>query len=204
MIILITTVFYIKFKPIFLQPLKSDAQEIKFGIIDGSLTLNYDNIVIYNKSGGNSIKTHGDNILNFMHLYAPQYSMYYYNAEKDGGISSYEILNGLNWMLENGVEYVSISLSSKYYSNELQQWITAHSDEITIFASYNNTINTLDYPAKYKNLKGVYSSTNVEAKSIDVFFRSNNIILISDGIHFYRGNSYLSPYAMIQYATNDM
>lgn len=128
--------------------------------------------------------------------------MYYYNAETEGGISSYEILNGLNRILENGVEYVGISLSSNYYLNEWQQWITAHYDEITIFTSYNNTINTLDYPANYENLKGVYSSFYVKAKSIDIFL-SNNIILISDGIHFYRGNSYWSPYAMIQYATND-
>ncbi len=44
--------------------------------------------------------------------------MYYYNAETEGGISSYEILNGLNRILENGVEYVGISLSSNYYLNE--------------------------------------------------------------------------------------
>ena len=100
--------------------------------------------------------------------------MYYYNAETEGGISSYEILNGLNRILENGAEYVGISLSSKYYLNEWQQWITAHYDEITIFASYNNTINTLDYPANYENLKGVYSSFYVKANSIDIFLSHQN------------------------------
>ena len=51
-------------------------------------------------------------------VFGEQYSMYYDNAEKEGGISSYEILNGLNRILENGVEHVGISLSSNYYLNE--------------------------------------------------------------------------------------
>lgn len=41
-------------------------------------------------------------------------------------------------MLSNSIRKVNISLSSKQYSKDLEDWIFQNKDSIQIYASYNN------------------------------------------------------------------
>lgn len=100
-------------------------------------------------------------------------------------------------MIENKIDCVCISLSSGYYSETLEAWIEEHQDEVTIYASYNNLFNTVDYPAQYSNVIGVGSGFKVEYKEIDVKYRTNKIFLVGNGVNMYSGNSYLAPMQMV-------
>lgn len=170
----------------------------KFGLIDGDLSYNHQNIINMNEIDVEQSRkvSHGDLILEFLQKWRPSFSFYYYDSEENGRISSENLIDGLEWMMENGIEYVSISYSGKYESEELEDWINKHSDKITIYASYNNYSNTLDYPAMYKNVIGV--GCNVTKKK-DVSVRNNRLI-VCDGISLfsYQGNSYMTPYIMIK------
>ena len=104
---------------------------------------------------------------------------------------------------KNGVRYVSISLSSKFYSDEVQSWISKNKNDIVIYASYNNELNTLDYPAKYNDVIGVGSSPKIEKKKCDVIMKSSKIVLISNKLKFYYGNSFLTPYVMLRDTINN-
>lgn len=168
-----------------------------YGVIDGHLSKSHKNLsktanVRYEKN-----TTHGDKILNMMKEYSRDVKVYYYDARNNEKFSSEEILKGLEWMKKNQVRYVSISLSSKFYSKEVQNWISTNKNCITIYASYNNELNTLDYPAKYMDVIGVGASKKIEKKKEDIIVKSNKIILISDGLKFYNGNSFLTPYIML-------
>ena len=67
-----------------------------------------------------------------------------------------------------------------------------------VYASYNNELNTLDYPAGYKGVIGIGSSKKIKRKSNDVIFRTNRIVAFFNGIRYYEGNSYLTPYVMLR------
>lgn len=54
-----------------------------------------------------------------------------------------------------------------------------------------------DYPAQYSNVIGVGADYKINYKSIDVRCKTNKIILYRQGIHIYKGNSYLAPMTMI-------
>ena len=70
-------------------------------------------------------------ILEFIEKYNKQICPYQYDAENNNDkIASESIIEGLEWMLDNKVEYVSISLSRNYYSKRLDTWITKHSDDM--------------------------------------------------------------------------
>lgn len=170
----------------------------KFGLIDGDLSYVHKNVINMGEISVEKSKreSHGDSILEFLQRWRPSFSFYYYDSEESGIISSESLIEGLEWMIKNDVKYVSISYSGKYESKKLENWIDKHSDEITIYASYNNYINTLDYPAMYKKVIGV--GCNVTKKR-DVSIRNNKLI-VCDGSSFfsYEGNSYMTPYIMIK------
>lgn len=168
----------------------------KIGIIDGSLSQKHNNII--NRTNIYSdLCTHGDSILSFLELYMPKFEFYYYDASINEKICSQGIINGLNWMIDNGIDYVSISVTSKFYSNELESWILNNNKRIKIYASYSNLISTKDYPAQYKNVIGIGTDSRILYKDIDIKEKTNKIILFSNGIHIYTGNSYLTPVEMI-------
>lgn len=183
----------------FIVPIDNNSNKT-FGIIDGSLFNKHNNITKIHSAISNvvSSKQHGDNVLEFLNNVAPNVPFFYYNAEIDGEITSENIIDGLQWMVESNVDCVAISLSSKCYSEELENWISHNSDKIEIYASYNNTLNSFDYPAQYESVIGVGTSEVVNSKDIDVLYKSNNIIVMSFGIKRYSGNSYLTPYTMLK------
>lgn len=170
----------------------------RFGIIDGNLSYVHNNVQNKNYTIVEGDKTHGDEILEFLQLYSSDCCFYYYDVEEEDRIDSKSILDGLKWMLKNDVNCVSISLSSKYYYSDMENWLNKHSGEITVYASYNNHLNTLDYPAKYNRVIGVGSSKKIEKKENDIIFKNNKVILFVSGIKYYKGNSVLTPYAMVR------
>ena len=181
-------------KPI--NPEKTD--DMRVGVIDGHISKNYDIIAQKRVLTYETKKTHGDHVLDFLMQYAPNLDYYYYDAEVENGLSTENILYGLEWMKDNDVNCVSVSLSSKYYSDKLETWIEDNRREIKVYASYNNELNSMDYPAMYKGAIGIGSSKKINSKKSDVIFHTNKIIMIGNGINYYHGNSYLTPYTMIK------
>lgn len=143
------------------------------GIIDGNISKKNANITYSIKKKNKSIEpTHGDKLVKFLNSICDNPSIYYYDASnEDDDITTEGIINGLEWMVKNNVEKVNISLSSKEYSDELNNWISLHKDVIKIYASYNNLINSYDYPAMYDYVIASGSNKNIEYKDIDFNYK---------------------------------
>lgn len=167
-----------------------------YGIIDDSLSKEMENVV-YIKSDYNNHKTvsHGEKLCEFANDYYENFEIYYFSTEADGKIDSKNVIHGLNELINKSVKKINISLSSKIYSDDLQNWIREHKD-IKIYASYNNRINTYDYPAMYEEViaSGEYNEIT-KFKEIDVKYRSQNIIGLTP-LKKYSGNSFLSLVSM--------
>ena len=123
--------------------------------------------------------------------------MYYFDASNnEGKIETKGIIEGLEWMVDNSVEKVNISLSTKTMNNELKSWIKDH-NEILIYASYNNRINSYDYPAMYPKVYASGTDSRINYKDIDIKYKNNNIIILPNVFKIYHGNSYLSIISML-------
>jgi uncharacterized protein YprB with RNaseH-like and TPR domain len=176
---------------------KVEPNEKYYGVIDGDLSKRYDNVILNEKATYNANhRTHGDNIIEFINKASTKINLYYYDAESNGTISSDEIIKGLNWMLVNHIKKVNLSLSSKNYSVELENWIYNNRKEITVYCSYNNKINTLDYPAMYENVIAS-GHNNITYKECDIKYRSNRIIVLPQ-IKTYEGTTFLSVITMLK------
>ncbi len=171
----------------------------KFGIIDGNVSKMYNNISYINIDTDNcNKKTHGDYLCEFINNIYKDYHIYYYNAEINGYISDEGLLNALNWMKKKGITKINISLSSKIYSSNIQQWILNNKSSINIFASYSNKSNSYDYPAMYYGVTGSignYDNSVFSIKKIDKIYNSYYILDIRN-FTYYKGNSYLSLVSM--------
>lgn len=173
---------------------------VSLGVIDGHLSGRKDNIIEDNINSyqNNNTHTHGDKVLEFVKKYAENQQIYYFDAERYDKISSTSIIDGLEWMKKRGVKNVSISLSSRFYSAELDNWLNDNRNDITVYASYNNLSNSLDYPAMYKRVIGVGANLK-NMKQGDWSFKSRKMIVYSKrGISYFNGNSFLAPYVMIK------
>lgn len=169
---------------------------VLIGIIDGHISKEYNNIFKSNVVKKEKKVCHGDYVLESVFFINNNIHLYYYDAEKNGYINSESLLAGLSWMKDNDVKYVSISLSSKYESRELQKWIDDNSKQMKIYASYNNKENSLDFPAMYDGVIGVGKK---QMKDIDKVYNCNELIYLrKDKLLFRKGNSFLTPYAMIE------
>ena len=167
------------------------------GIIDGSLSAAHENITLGNVETYVDTETHGDLMLRFAgHFSVDQ--LYYYDATIDGTITSETIIAGLDWMKSHGVKYVNISLSSKNYSEELNAWITANKDIVTVYASYNNIAQSADYPAMYENVIGSGTDQRFVNAEKDRLYHSSNIIVDGKFHNVFCGNSYLTIWTMLQ------
>lgn len=74
-------------------------------------------------------------------------------------------------MLSNNISKVNISLTSKQYSKDLENWISQNKDSVQIYASYNNLLNSYDYPAMYDNVIASGSNNNINLKAIDRYYK---------------------------------
>ena len=170
-----------------------------YGLIDTNLTTKYTGLVVYQTQSNikHSKTTHGDKMVNFIKKIAPNSNIYYYDAtDENGEIKTKNIIDGLEWMINNNIKKVNISLSSKEYNETLETWLKVHRDNIQVFASYNNQLNTFDYPAMYDYVIGSGNGKKIFYKDIDQIYKSD-LILINKKLKLYRGNSYLSIVTMV-------
>ena len=176
----------------FILEFPNSNKPIVIGIIDGPITKISGRFVSYNSSDFSSQKTHGDMLIKFARALNEEVKIYYFNANNSSGkIDTEGIMHGLNWMDQHDVKKINISLSSKVKSAEFQDWISNHR-EIKVFASYNNLLNSIDYPAMYMGVYGSGTKTKIKYKDIDKVYRSDEIVILPDLFHVYKGNSYLS------------
>lgn len=70
---------------------------------------------------------------------------------------------------------------------------------IKVFCSYYKGINTYNYPAMLEGTISSGSNSEVNYKTNDVVYKTSNLIVINDGVHQYKGNSYLSIITMLKY-----
>lgn len=199
-IIFITVIFsgFVSYNTIVLTPDKCNGSINKYGIIDGYLSeLQYNNI-IYSSDAFSVQETHGDQLIKFSNCKNFSGEIFYYAAvDNNGKITNTSIIEGLEWMLKNNVYYVNISLSSKKYSEKLENWILEHPN-VKIYCSYNNQENTFDYPALYEMTIASGSSKKINYKKNDVRYRTNLILIYNDGLHWFKGNSFLSLNTLLE------
>lgn len=172
---------------------------VKVGIIDSSLSKTYENINFNEGTSFSSEKeTHGDKMIEFTKNCQKNIELYYYDAQNiEGYIDTESILKGLDWMVEHSVERVNLSLSNSVKHEELQKWILEHK-QIKVFASYNNKLNSFDYPAMYDDVIASGTNSKVDYKDIDIKYNSSTIVVISEDLNIYKGNSYLSILTMLK------
>lgn len=148
------------------------------GIIDGKRSLTYNNVIANNNSIINGEKQHGDYMIEFAQNYCDDVQIYYYDASNDSGsIKTDGILDGLNWMLSKEIKKVNLSISTKLYSKELENWIKEHNKSIQLYSSYNNLLNSRDYPAMYDYVIASGNNSQINYKKIDIKYETNKIVL---------------------------
>lgn len=163
--------------------------EVKIGVIDDSIINRYTNVIYSGNVTTN--EKHGNQLVDCLLHFAPKAKIYYYSAENNGRITSEDIIKGIEWMKNNDVQYINISLSSKEYSSKLND-IILENKGLKIFCSFNNYENTYDYPAMYNNVYGVGLLTESNKNEIDIIYKSNRVIIMNKGINYYEGNSFIS------------
>lgn len=192
---------YLKFNYTYVD-VKTFKKQNNYGIIDSSLSIKHrDSRIIYHELVDFTSKqiTHGDALLDFSKYISNTSEIYYYDAfAEKGGITSASIISGLNWMLDNNVKKVNISLSTAIFSADLRDWIKENHEEIKIYASYNNKLNTCDYPAMYEYVIGSGSNDKINFKDIDRKYINNAVILSNHLGEKYVGNSYLSILTLVR------
>ncbi|GEM_PF-1054780 len=178
---------------------KSGTYKDKVGIIDKTLSTEYNAITYSNNTSFKSKKvTHGDKLVSFVRDYQDKARLYYFDASNEfGEIDTNTIIEGLVWMIYNGVKRVNISYSNSIKHTELESWIAEH-EEITVYASYNNLLNSFDYPAMYVGVFASGSNPKILYKKTDIKYKSNKIILLTNTIKYYHGNSFLSVMSMLK------
>ncbi len=168
------------------------------GIIDGGLSFDNKNIVITNIDYAfcSEQKKHGDYLLDFIEKVSDVSIAYFDACDEFGKINTERIIIGLEWMKENDIKYVNISLSGNRYSEELENWLKDNPD-IHVYASYNNNKNSFDYPAMYDGVIGSSIDKELVKAEKDRVYSSNRIVLDYDFKNIYEGNSFLSVLSLI-------
>lgn len=194
-IIIIFTLFLV-FNQGTISIVTKDCSNQTIGIIDGKRSEIFNNVFSNNEITTNPEKQHGDYMIEFAQTYCDNVKIYYYDASNDSGsIKTDGILDGLNWMLNNNVKKVDLSISTKIYSKDLENWIKEHNKSIQLYSSYNNLLNSRDYPAMYDYVIASGSNSKIPYKDFDTKYKKNIIILNGKT---YEGNSYLSLYTLLK------
>ncbi len=126
--ILVLGIVFLAISKIFYISFCDDNKDCLIGIIDDKLTEKCANTVVY-YGETSKVASHGEKLIKYINDKGYCGDIYYYAADDDGGnIKSDAIVDGLNYMKSKGVNKVNISLSSKYYSEELANWIKENND----------------------------------------------------------------------------
>lgn len=173
-------------------------KEMCIGIIDGQITIKVENVVYNRINEELKQKQHGDYMVEFAKKVNPSVKIEYFDATNENGIINTEkILEGLDYLKEKDVKIINLSLSTKKYSSDIQDWVNKNTD-IKVYASYNNLENSYDYPAMYENVYGCGKKGKIKTKENDYMYTSNKIVLLNDIKNKYEGNSYLTIYTSIK------
>lgn len=170
----------------------------KIGIIDGQINKRGRGIKYYKKTYSSKKPTHGDTMLNFALEYCKNnINLYYYDAtDSEGNITTNNIIDGIEILSKDGVSRIVISLSSKKYNENFDNYLSDLKN-MEIYASYNNLKNSRDYPAMYNNVIGVTDDKGLDYKSDDIIYKSNQLIINFNYQEKYIGNSYLALYTAL-------
>lgn len=164
-------------------------------IIDGELA-NYEKGEVHlitktNNRINTKMNSHGAKMIGFLERLCVDYEVYYYDASDNNGTVRTSLIElGISMLEEIPVANINISLSGMIFSTNLEE--TINNSIKKIYASYNNELSSLDYPAMYEGVIGVGIKQNVNFKKEDVFYNSNRIIIKDKWNTIYSGNSYLS------------
>lgn len=179
--------------------LTKNPSNIEIGVIDSSLCSQYSisdsNLILKKKA---ITETHGDRLLKFTKNYAPNVKIVYYDASNDKGeVDTLNVMKGMDTLISKGIKRINISMSTSHYSEEFEKYLLNLPIDVEVFASYSNFDRTNDYPAMYKKVVGVGKKSVIPFKKEDITYNSSKIILISNDLKLYNGNSYLSLYEAI-------
>lgn len=198
---LLFAIIYVKFNYVCIfNDIKVDSK-VSVGIIDGKSFGVYDDIVYNKETCAERANNHGDAMIQFAKEICPKAKIFYYDAsDEEDKITDEKIIEGIEWMIDNDVQYVNISLSSKKYSDELNEIIQSNKAIVNIYSSYNNLVNSFDYPSMYENvIASGFKNKNITYKNNDVIYHSNKVIVFPYDYQMkYVGNSYLSMITMLQ------
>lgn len=147
---------------------------IKIGIVDTDISKEYtekNNIDKIMKNNICNYNTHGDMTVDFIKRENKKSIIYVANVIGSNGICSIdEVINGLDWLIENNVEVICMSFTTLENNSKLQEKINEIlGKNIIIVASCLNYSVEETYPASYS---GVISVSNV--------YNPNAIICITD------------------------
>lgn len=186
-------VLYLNFMCVNIEK-SEELSNVKIGIIDEGLNQEYKNVILSSNqiSDNYKAKTHGDKMIEFVHAVNPNIKIYYFDArDKQGKISTERVLEGLKWMENENIKYVNLSLSTKKREETLQEWL--NNTELKVYSSYNNLLNSLDYPSMYENvIASGCDNSKIKYKDMDVCYANNKVIVNYNIFRTYEGNSYLS------------
>lgn len=167
----------------------------EIGLIDGKLG-SFDPGVVHkiskqDISNLDILSTHGEEMLGFVDNYCNNYSVYYYDASDEfNQLKTTLIIDGLNKLEDTKVKNINLSFSGQLHSPQLEQKLASSSK--TIFASYNNLPNSMDFPAMYDSVIGVGVKNVIDYTENDVTYNNNILIINNNYFNRYTGNSYLS------------
>ena len=186
-------VLYLNFMCVNIEK-SEELSNVKIGIIDEGLNQEHKNVILSSNqiSDNYKAKTHGDKMIEFVHAVNPNIKIYYFDArDKQGKISTERVLEGLRWMENENIQYVNLSLSTKKREETLQEWL--NNTELRVYSSYNNLLNSLDYPSMYENvIASGCDNSKIKYKDMDVCYANNKVIVNYNIFRTYEGNSYLS------------
>lgn len=131
---------------------------------------------------------------------APQakiYSLVVLNEEGKGKIE--DVCQAIKWCIENKMDIINISFSTKKDSDDLRNIIDkAVNKGILVIACYNNNDQSRSFPAEYNNVIGVKSSDDksIAYKDGVCYAPGTNILTTSKegGYEYINGNSMATAY----------
>src|SRR2546422_209647 len=111
---------------------------------------------------------HGTMVAGIIHLVAPTAHIMPLKAFKADGTSNvFDILRAIYYAVEHGANVINMSFSSVGSSQELMRAVNfaTESGVICVASAGNTGKKTLVFPAAYKNVLGVASTNNLDARS---------------------------------------
>jgi subtilisin family serine protease len=139
---------------------------------------------------------HGTMVAGLIHLVAPTAKLMPIKVFADDGSSSLsDIIKGIYYAVDHGAHVINMSFSSRVPSLELMEAINyANSKRVVCVASVGNDGQAaVTYPAAYKQVLGLGSTTNLDERSAFSNYGDFDVSLAAPGegmVTFYPGNNY--------------